>query len=182
MTGYLKAFDELMNVAGVNAALEVGCGEGNLAIRLAARGVVVTATEPDGDTIEGARRLAARRGVAIRFEKTSIEAMDVAAMRSPLVVCCEVLEHVSSPEAALSRLAALAAPWLLASVPREPLWRALNMARGAYWSSRGNTPGHVNHWSKNGFIDFIGGGFEVVEVRSPLPWTMVLARERKGAG
>jgi len=26
------------------------------------------------------------------------------------------------------------------SVPREPLWRMLNMARGAYWKSLGNTP------------------------------------------
>ena len=37
---------------------------------------------------------------------------------------------------------------LLVSVPREPLWRGLNMARGAYMRDLGNTPGHVNHWSK----------------------------------
>ena len=37
---------------------------------------------------------------------------------------------------------------LLVSVPREPLWRALNMLRGAYWRALGNTPGHLNHWSK----------------------------------
>lgn len=178
MARYLRAFDELVRVAGVSAALEVGCGEGNLAIRLAVRGVAVTATEPDEDTIEEARRLAARRGMAIQFKRTSLEEMDVVAMRSPLVVCCEVLEHISSPEATVGALAALAAPWLLASVPREPLWRVLNMARGAYWRRGGDTPGHLNHWSKRGFLDFIGSGFEVVEVRSPLPWTMVLGRRR----
>ena len=46
-----------------------------------------------------------------------------------LVVCCEVLEHLPDPEAALATLAGLARPWLLVSVPREPLWRALNLAR-----------------------------------------------------
>ena len=36
-------------------------------------------------------------------------------------------------------------------MPREPLWRGLNMARGAYLKDLGNTPGHVNHWSKRSF-------------------------------
>jgi hypothetical protein len=41
---------------------------------------------------------------------------------------------------------------LLVSVPREPLWRMLNMARGAYWPALGNTPGHLNHWSRRSFV------------------------------
>ena len=36
--------------------------------------------------------------------------------------------------------------------PREPLWRGLNIARGAYLKDLGNTPGHLNHWSKRGFV------------------------------
>ena len=45
-------------------------------------------------------------------------------------------------------MARVASGHLLVSVPREPLWRALNIARGAYLRDLGNTPGHVNHWSK----------------------------------
>ena len=44
----------------------------------------------------------------------------------------EVLEHVPEPEATLAEMARVARGHLLVSVPREPLWRGLNMARGAY--------------------------------------------------
>ena len=62
------------------------------------------------------------------------------------------------------------------SVPREPLWRMLNLARGAYVRDLGNTPGHVNHWSDAGFVALLARYGEVVEVRSPFPWTMLLVR------
>ncbi len=45
---------------------------------------------------------------------------------------------------------------LLVSVPREPLWRGLNMARGAYIKDLGNTPGHLNHWSRKAFVELLG--------------------------
>ena len=68
---------------------------------------------------------------------------------------------------------------LLVSVPREPLWRGLNMARGAYWKDLGNTPGHLNHWSKRCFVQLLSRHGEVVEARSPFPWTMLLVRVGK---
>ncbi len=52
----------------------------------------------------------------------------------------------------------------------------LNLARGAYASEFGNTPGHVNHWSKGAFTRMLGLHGALVAVRSPLPWTMVLVR------
>ena len=64
----------------------------------------------------------------------------------------------------------------LVSVPREPIWRAVNMARGAYLKDLGNTPGHLNHWSKRGFVQLLSRYGNVVEARSPFPWTMLLVR------
>ena len=64
----------------------------------------------------------------------------------------EVLEHVPDPEHTVAEMARVAERRLLVSVPREPLWRRLNVARGAYWSDLGNTPGHLNHWSKRSFV------------------------------
>ena len=52
------------------------------------------------------------------------------------------------PEHTVAEMARVAKRWILVSVPREPLWRGLNIARGAYWKDLGNTPGHLNHWSK----------------------------------
>ena len=63
---------------------------------------------------------------------------------------------------------------LLVSVPHEPLWRALNVARGAYLRELGNTPGHLNHWTRRGFVTLLARHGEVVEIRSPFPWTMLL--------
>jgi 2-polyprenyl-3-methyl-5-hydroxy-6-metoxy-1,4-benzoquinol methylase len=88
----------------------------------------------------------------------------------------EVLEHVPEPEQTLAEMARVASKWLLVSVPREPLWRGLNMARGAYVKDLGNTPGHVNHWSKRAFVSLCSRHGEVVEARSPFPWTMLLVR------
>ena len=66
-----------------------------------------------------------------------------------------MLEHLEDPDGALEILAGLAKPWLIASVPREPLWRSLNLFRFTYVSMLGNTPGHVNHWSKGSFQGFL---------------------------
>jgi hypothetical protein len=88
----------------------------------------------------------------------------------------EVLEHVPDPAHTVAEMARVASRWLLVSVPREPLWRALNMARGAYWKDLGNTPGHLNHWTKRSFVALLSRHGEVVEARSPFPWTMLLVR------
>jgi hypothetical protein len=85
-----------------------------------------------------------------------------------------VLEHVPEPEATLSEMARVARRHLLVSVPREPMWRMLNMARGAYVRDLGNTPGHLNHWSKVGFHSLLSRYGRVQEVRTPFPWTMLL--------
>jgi len=69
------------------------------------------------------------------------------------------------------------AGWLV-SVPREPIWRMLNMARGRYLSALGNTPGHIQHWSARAFVELVGQRLDVQAVRSPLPWTMALCRVR----
>jgi hypothetical protein len=87
-----------------------------------------------------------------------------------------VLEHVPDPDQTLSEMARVAARWLLVSVPREPLWRMLNLARGAYLRSLGNRPGHVQHWTQVGFKSLLTGHGTIEEVRAPLPWTVLLVR------
>ena len=90
-----------------------------------------------------------------------------------------MLEHLEDPEGALEKLAGLASPWLIASVPREPLWRAMNMGRGAYIRDWGNTPGHVNHWAKRGFERAPGDRASTSRCcAARRPWTMALCRVR----
>jgi ubiquinone/menaquinone biosynthesis C-methylase UbiE len=88
----------------------------------------------------------------------------------------EVLEHVPDPVHTVAEMARCAKRHLLVSVPREPLWRALNVARASYLKDWGNTPGHLNHWSKRSFVALLSKHGQVVEARSPFPWTMLLVR------
>jgi 2-polyprenyl-3-methyl-5-hydroxy-6-metoxy-1,4-benzoquinol methylase len=176
MDGFLRRLDELVERTGAREAHEVGCGEGELAIRLARRGLRVRGSDAFPSVLGEARRRAAEAGVEIEFEARPVEALQPDADAAELVLCCEVLEHLEDPRRALDVLAGLASPWLIASAPREPLWRALNVARLSYVRELGNTPGHLNHWSKRGFVRFLASRFEVVQVMSPVPWTMVLCR------
>ncbi len=178
MRGFLDAFDALVEQVPVSNALEIGCGEGELSIRLAQRGFHVRGCDISADIVEEARHRARAAQVDAAFWRQSIESIDVGAEAAPLVVCCEVLEHVDDPVRAVDVLAGLARPYLIASVPREPVWRMLNMARGKYLGALGNTPGHVNHWGRNAFLQLMARRFDVLQVRSPLPWTMVLCRHR----
>ncbi|MDX6605580.1 MAG: hypothetical protein QOD14_120 [Solirubrobacterales bacterium] len=181
MAGFMAQLDDLVERTGATEAHEVGCGEGELAIRLARRGMLVRGTDAFPQVLEEARTRAAAAGVEIDFEAVPVEQLEAARHSAELIVCCEVLEHLEDPERALEVLAGLARPWLIASVPREPLWRALNLARLSYVGELGNTPGHLNHWSKRDFVRFLTPRFEVVESTSPTPWTMVLCRTRDHA-
>lgn len=94
-----------------------------------------------------------------------------------LILCCEVLEHLDTPEKALKELKKVSDGYIILSVPREPIWRCLNLLRGKYWRAFGNTPGHIQHWSSNSFKRFLKeNGMEIIRITNPLPWTMILCR------
>ena len=173
---FLAELEDLVARTGAREAHEVGCGEGELAMLLARRGVAMRGSDVSTDVVAEARRRAAAAGLEIPFKAASITDLAPDEDAAELVVCCEVLEHLDDARRGLDVLTSLARPWLIVSVPREPLWRALNVARLKYVGALGNTPGHLGHWSRRSFIDFLADRVEVVETRSPLPWTMALCR------
>lgn len=175
MQGFLSGFDRLSSSISPGPVLEVGCGEGELSMRLAARGHRVRGCDVSADVIDEARGRARSAGLAVEFWQCDIQDL-TEQDAAPLVICCEVLEHLLDPQAGLERLALLARPWLIVSVPREPLWRAMNMARGKYLGQLGNTPGHLNHWGRGAFLSQLRGRFDIVETASPVPWTMALCK------
>jgi 2-polyprenyl-3-methyl-5-hydroxy-6-metoxy-1,4-benzoquinol methylase len=174
MNGFLEAFDALSAESGAKTAYEAGCGEGMLSLRLVEYGLHVKGSDVEGHIVEEANRRAAELGHDPIFATRNLLELSPEETNADLIVCCEVLEHIPNPSVALDHLARLTQGYLLVSVPREPLWRILNMSRGKYLTALGNTPGHVNHWSPNRFIGELGRRFDIVAVRKPLPWTMVL--------
>lgn len=179
MDNFLRNVRELVAKSGCKEALEVGCGEGRLAIHLHQQlGLTIRGTDFSQQILAQARQNAREAGVDVSFEVLDLSREPGPAEQTDLVICCEVLEHLENPEFALSNLVKLARKHLVLSVPREPIWRALNMARGKYLGALGNTPGHIQHYSKRSFLEMVSRHADVSEVRSPLPWTIVLARPR----
>jgi len=175
--GFEHAMDLLLDHAGEpRTVLEVGCGEGHVTERLRRRfpRARVVGTDLSPEIVEIART----RHPACSFEVRAIEDAAAEGARWDLIVACEVFEHLSEPARARAALAT-AGQLVFASVPREPLWRVLNLARGRYVTALGNTPGHAQHWSARGFRAFLAAELEVIAVRTPLPWTQVLARPRE---
>jgi 2-polyprenyl-3-methyl-5-hydroxy-6-metoxy-1,4-benzoquinol methylase len=117
-----------------------------------------------------------RRAPNLDYRIMKAEQLPFADGEFDVAAAIEVLEHVPDPEHTVAEMARVATGHLLVSVPREPLWRGLNMARGAYLRDLGNTPGHLNHWSKRSFVALLSKHGEIVEARSPFPWTMLLVR------
>ncbi|MFI5010444.1 MAG: class I SAM-dependent methyltransferase [Solirubrobacterales bacterium] len=176
MAGFEGALDELFALANPASLLDVGCGEGVLvhewAQRLGERRVVGIDLEEDSLQAGWSERQAPN----LEYRVMRAENLPFADNEFDLASAIEVLEHVPDPEHTLAEMARCAERHLLVSVPREPLWRMLNMARGAYWPALGNTPGHLNHWSQRSFVTLLKRHGTVVEVRSPFPWTMLLVR------
>jgi ubiquinone/menaquinone biosynthesis C-methylase UbiE len=155
----------------VGRALEVGCGEGVIAGKLQRRfGEVVALDLPDA----GLR--ADWPGYdGPRFLHASAHELPFGDDQFDVVVAAEVLEHLPDPVKGLQEMARVGRRHLVLSVPREPIFRSCNLVAGRYVRDLGNTPGHLNHWSRRGFVRFVSQVAEVRDVTSPFPWTTVWA-------
>jgi ubiquinone/menaquinone biosynthesis C-methylase UbiE len=175
MDGFFTALDRMLTGLQPDTVVEIGAGEGRITERLVDRfpnATVVGLDLPDTNLAE-------------EWDDIEVPMFFGDATRMPfvdksidLVVGLEVLEHVPHPERALADIARVCRGFTILSVPREPIWRAGNMARGRYFRDWGNTPGHVNHWSSRSFERFVAKRCAITDVAHPLPWTMVRAAAR----
>ena len=174
--GFEANLADLFARASAESLLDVGCGEGVLvhqwAQQLGDKRVVGIDLEEESIQAGWAQRQAPN----LEYKILKAENFPFADDEFDVASAIEVLEHVPDPEHTVAEMARVAKRWLLVSVPREPIWRAVNMARGAYLKDWGNTPGHLNHWSTRSFKRLLSQHGEVVEVRKPFPWTQLLVR------
>jgi ubiquinone/menaquinone biosynthesis C-methylase UbiE len=152
-------------------ALEVGCGEGVIADKLTRRFAEVVAL----DLPDAGLRADWRGYVGPRFLHASAHALPFADDQFDVVVAAEVLEHLPDPDQGLAEMARVGRRHLVLSVPHEPIFRGCNLAAGRYVRDLGNTPGHLNHWTRRGFVRFVSQVAQVREVTSPFPWTTIWA-------
>lgn len=177
--GFFEALrDAVTSAEGVGSALEVGCGEGVSTARIKTMlspGAVLHASDINPERLTAARE----RNPGVSITEESIDNLSRPAGSFDLVLALEVLEHVEEPELALAEVCRVSRRWVICSVPREPVWRMLNLARLKYVGGWGNTPGHLNHWSKGGFTGFAKRHLDVRKRLSPFPWTMIVGEVRR---
>jgi len=168
-----KTLFELIESVQPKSIHEVGCGEGRLALKLAATfKCPVRGTEISESIVA---ELKPQESELLKFEAKNIYDLEKTVDHADTVVCCEVMEHLDNPSRALEILRSLEARKYILSVPCEPIWRVLNMVRLKYIRDLGNTPGHLQHWSSRGFTHLLASkGFKIERVEKPLPWTMVI--------
>jgi ubiquinone/menaquinone biosynthesis C-methylase UbiE len=174
---YLRNITALVKRAGPRRLLDVGCGEGVVLRHLDRhlQGVSVIGLDVDGTGLR-----VAQSQNSVSLVQGSVYDLPFASGSFDLVLCCEVLEHVERPGAAMAELARVSRAGVLLSVPHEPIWRLSNMARGKYLRHFGNTTGHIQHWTRWAFLRLVRDHLDPSEVRTWLPfWSMLLAKVRK---
>ncbi|OIZ94222.1 methyltransferase type 11 [Candidatus Rickettsiella isopodorum] len=178
MQGFASSLSLLVNKVNPSSIYEIGCGEGYWVLHWNKLGLAARGCDVSSQVIKIAQANACDSHLPNQlftvkdlYECDENNAAD-------LIVCCEVLEHLADPNKGLRVLQKIVKKYLILSVPREPIWRLLNMLRGKYCSAFGNTPGHLQHWSKRRFVTQISTYFDILEVKTPFPWTMLLCQRK----
>jgi 2-polyprenyl-3-methyl-5-hydroxy-6-metoxy-1,4-benzoquinol methylase len=178
---FVNCAKELVALANPRRVLEVGCAAGELAGELLGPAGATEQGAPEylGTDVSADEIAEARARYPGRaFETASVYELPAADGAYDLVIACEVLEHLEDPARALREIERVGCGHVLVSVPWEPVWRLLNVARGKYLSRLGNTPGHIQHLSRRAVRRLVADRFDIVAERRPLPWTMLLAQRR----
>lgn len=177
VNNYFKSVIKLISqTKEVHKAHEIGVGEGHSTLRIKNYLENLSASEFLQPLVEKAKS----NNPDIKIFQESVYELKYESESVDLIFLLEVLEHLDYPQLALKEIHRVSKKYLIIGVPNEPFWRILNVARLKYLNSLGNTPGHINHWSKKSFIDLIKKNFgEVIAIESPIPWTIILAKKNE---
>jgi ubiquinone/menaquinone biosynthesis C-methylase UbiE len=173
---FFKTVLKLTRDLDFSTVLDAGCGEGvplSLLIKQNPAGQAA-GVDLDPDRV----RIARQRIPTAHFLISNAQSLPFSSQSFDLLVSLETLEHMGYPERALSEYARITRRYILLSVPHEPWWRLGNMARLKYLPNLGNTPGHINHWTRRGFRSLIRAHFRILKIANPFLWTFVLAEKK----
>ncbi len=174
-----RYFDDLTRTldplkAEIRSAFEVGCGEGYGTSHIRQMGIPIEGSDLSPRIIEIARS----RYPDIPFSVLSIYDLGNFPEKYDLVVANEVLEHLEDPVRAIEDLKKAARRYILISVPNEPFFRMANILRLKYLRDAGNTPGHINHWTRKQLRQFLAShGLVIRTIRSSTLWTFALCEK-----
>lgn len=155
--------------------LEVGCGAGESSSRI----FKILNKRNYFEASEYNKKLISilQRKASFALKQESVYQLNRTNNEFECLIALEVLEGVEDYELALNELFRVASKYVIVSVPNEPLWRILNILRGKYLKSLGNTPGHLNHWSSAQIKKLLSKYGRVIKLYTPIPWTIVMVEK-----
>lgn len=171
INNFIKNLNETVApLKNINDVIDIGCGEGFVINSLDFPKITGV------DISRNALRIAKEKNPECNFCSGSIYDISFKENSFDLVIATEVLEHLEKPELALQEIKRISKNYCIISVPNEPYFCAMNFLRGKNLTRFGNDLEHVQKWSSEKFVHFVETYFEVLEVRRPFPWTMVLCK------
>ncbi len=170
--GFLDDVVSMVESTGAMTVLDAGCGEGFVSSRLIDKRLIGI------DISRGALSMARQSSPGISIACSDIYRMPFRSNSFDLVMAMEVLEHLMEPEKAMIEASRLTKRYCLFSVPNEPYFRIMDLLRGKNISHLGSDVEHVNHWGEKSFTGIVSKNFEVISVKKPFPWTIVLCEKR----
>ena len=131
--------------------LDVGCGGGLLSEAFAAMGCEVTGVDRSAPTLASARAHAVQSGRSIRYLDGSAESLPSDAQAFDVVVCCDVLEHVDSPDVVIGEIARVLKPggaFLFDTINRTLRSNLVAIKLAQDWRPTRLIPRDVHVWDK----------------------------------
>ena len=172
---FYSSLSALVKQSGAKTALEIGCGEGHVTNIVAKKcNIEVEGSDASPEIISLAKTLYPN----LTFSVKDAYNLDLDDGSFDLVMAIETLEHLKKPETALKEIKRVTRNYAIVSVPREPLWSWVNLARFKYWVRMGNTPGHVQHWNKKSFKKMLDQEFSEVRIETPFLWMIALCKKK----
>ncbi|MBA3724091.1 MAG: class I SAM-dependent methyltransferase [Candidatus Levybacteria bacterium] len=175
LENFSKVLIESIQPLKPQSILDVGAGEGFVLEKLRKNKI--------GKKLEGieymdeAIALGKKTNPLVKIRKGDIYKLPYKDNAFELIICTEVMEHLEDPKAALAELKRVTSKHIILSVPNEPLFTIQRFLRGKNMMKLGDHPEHIQHWNSGTFRAFVADQLTIKEVKTPLPWTMVIAKK-----
>ena len=172
---FLKKVREIFQGVPQGPLCDVGCGEGFVLRDFSEHGILKENPATGLDIREESLRFASELVPEVTFRSASAYELPFGDKQFRCVMILEVLEHLEDPDKALLE-AVRVGNYILASVPREPFYKAANFLRGKNWSRWGSDEEHRHFWGKQSFRKLLESYGEVLRLETSFPWMIALVK------
>ncbi|MFH1316214.1 MAG: class I SAM-dependent methyltransferase [Candidatus Woesearchaeota archaeon] len=174
MERFYGDFSSLLKRTNAKNVIEVGCGEGYITKYLKDNNNIdIIGIDLEESIIEKAKEL----HPDMKFFIGNIYQTNFPDSSFDCVIASEVLEHLEDPIRAIVEMKRISKGFCLFSVPNEPFFRMANIARLKYLNRLGNTPGHIQNWTKSKFKTLLKKHFQKVTIKTSNVWTIALCEK-----